>query len=86
MQVDQAHNADNIVLEDNLQVGFVRRDDNFLADQVFEEHQARKHASTWAKFFPTEDTSNMVMVPKTWASFFMGLLIRPDSAERAKIS
>lgn len=84
VQADQAHNADNMLLENILQVGFVRRDENFFADHGFEDYQARRHASTWAKFFPSEDKNYMVMVPKSWTTVFMGLLIRPDTTEWAK--
>jgi hypothetical protein len=84
MHAYQAQYGDNMVLEDNMQMGYVRRVDGFLADLAFEEYQAKKCATTWAKFFPLEDTTNVMMVPKSWAAFFMGLLIRPYSAEWAK--
>ncbi|PWZ32004.1 hypothetical protein Zm00014a_026077 [Zea mays] len=43
---------------------------------------ARKRSSSWADLLPDNDGS--VSVPKVWAAFFMGLLMRPDSFDWAR--
>jgi hypothetical protein len=46
-------------------------------DPAFEDYMARKCFSSWADLFP--DNAGFVSVPKVWAAFFMGLLMRSDS-------
>ena len=56
--------------------------DQTIPDPAFEDFMARKRSSSWADLFPDNDGS--VSIPKVWAAFFMGLLMRPDSFDWAR--
>jgi hypothetical protein len=53
-----------------------------IPDPAFEDYMARKCSSSWADLFP--ENVGLVSVPKVWAAFFMGLLIKPDSFDWAR--
>jgi hypothetical protein len=84
MHADQAQDDDNMVLEDNMQMGFVRRVDGFLADLAFEEYQAKKVCHYMGQILSIGRHSQCDDGPQFKGSFFMGLLSRSDSAEWAK--
>jgi hypothetical protein len=69
-------------IEDNINVGLMLHLDRTIPDPAFEDFLARKRSSSWADLFPDNDGS--VSVPKIWAAFFMGLLMRPDSFDWAR--
>ena len=69
-------------IEDNINVGLMLHLDQTIPDPAFEDFMARKRSSSWADLFPDNDGS--VSVPKVWAAFFMGLLMRPDSFDWAR--
>jgi hypothetical protein len=64
-------------IEDNINVGLMQHLEQSTPDPAFEDYMARKRFSSWADLFP--DNAGFVPVPKVWAAFFMGLLMRPDS-------
>ncbi|ONM54005.1 hypothetical protein ZEAMMB73_Zm00001d019962 [Zea mays] len=73
---------DDMQIEDNINVGLMLHLDQTIPDHAFEDFMARKCSSSWADLFPDNDGS--VSVPKVWAAFFMGLLMRPDSFDWAR--
>jgi hypothetical protein len=73
---------ENMQVEENINVGFMQHLEQPNHDPAYEDYLARKRLSSWADLFPTN--SDLVLVPKVWAAFFMGLLLRPDSFEWAK--
>ena len=73
---------ENMQIEENINVGFMQHLEQPNHDPAYEDYLARKRLSSWADLFPTN--SELVPVPKVWAAFFMGLLLRPDYFEWAK--
>jgi hypothetical protein len=69
-------------VEENINVGFMQHLEQPNHDPTYEDYLARKRLSSWADLFPTN--SELIHVPKMWAAFFMGLLLRPDYFEWAK--
>jgi hypothetical protein len=69
-------------IEDNINVGLMLHLDQTVPDPALEDLLARKCSSFWADLFSDNDDS--VSVPKIWATFFMGLLMRPDSFDWAR--
>jgi hypothetical protein len=69
-------------IEDNINVGLMLHLEQSIPDPAFEDYMARKRSSSWADLFP--DNAGLVSVPKVWAAFFMGLLIKPDSFDWAR--
>jgi hypothetical protein len=73
---------DDMQIEENINVGLMLHLNQTIPDPAFEDFMARKRSSSWADLFPDNDGS--VSVPKVWAAFFMGLLMRPDSFDWAR--
>jgi hypothetical protein len=73
---------DDMQIEENINVGLMLHLEQSNPDPAFEDYMARKCSSSWADLFP--DNVGSVSVPKVWAAFFMGLLIRPDSFDWAR--
>jgi hypothetical protein len=73
---------DDMQIEENINVGLMLHLDQTIPDPAFEDFMARKRSSSWADLFPDNDGS--VSVPKVWAAFFMGLLMRPNSFDWAR--
>jgi hypothetical protein len=71
-----------VQIEDNINVGLMLHLEQSIPDPAFKDYMARKCSSSWADIFP--DKAGSVSVPKVWAAFFMGLLIRPDSFDWAR--
>jgi hypothetical protein len=77
LEGNNVEGQDDMQIEDNINVGLMLHLDQTIPDPAFEDFMARKRSSSWADLFPDNDGS--VSVPKVWAAFFMGLLMRPDS-------
>jgi hypothetical protein len=73
---------ENMQIEENINVGVIQHLEQSIPDPAYEDYLARKRLSSWADLFPCN--SDFVSVPKVWAAFFMGLLLRPDSFYWAK--
>jgi hypothetical protein len=69
-------------VEENINVGCMQHLEHPIHDPTYEDYLARKRFSSCAEMFPTN--SEFIPIPKMWAAFFMGLLLRPDSFEWAK--
>jgi hypothetical protein len=73
---------ENMNVEENINVGCMQHFEQPIHDPAYEDYLARKHFSSWAEMFPTN--SEFIRVPKMWAAFFMGLLLRSYSFEWTK--
>ncbi|ONM26870.1 hypothetical protein ZEAMMB73_Zm00001d007438 [Zea mays] len=82
LEGNNVEGQDDMQIEDNINVGLMLHLDRTIPDPAFEDFLARKRSSSWADLFPDNDGS--VSVPKIWAAFFMGLLMRPDSFDWAR--
>jgi hypothetical protein len=72
----------NMQIEENINVGLMQHLEQSIPDPAYEDYLARKRLSSWADIFPCN--SDFVTVPKVWAAFFMGLLLRPNSFDWTK--
>jgi hypothetical protein len=82
LEGNNVEGQDDMQIEDNINVGLMLHLDQTIPDPAFEDFMARKCSSSWADLFPDNDGS--VSVPKVWAAFFMGLLMRSDSFDWAR--
>jgi hypothetical protein len=73
---------EDMQIEENINVGLMQHLEQSTPDPAFEDYMARKCFSSWADLVP--DNADSVSVPKVWAAFFMGLLLKPDSFDWAK--
>jgi hypothetical protein len=74
--------GENMQIEENINVGLMQHLEQSIPDPAYEDYLARKCLNSWADIFPCN--SDLVTVPKVWAAFFMGLLLRSDSFDWAK--
>jgi hypothetical protein len=79
---DQGEENLNLNADENIIVGCMTHLDQPSQDPAYEDFMARKRFSSWAELCPPN--VDLIPVPKLWAAFFMGLLMRPDSFEWAK--
>jgi hypothetical protein len=63
-------------------VGLMQHLEHSNPDPAYENFLARKRFNSWAGTLP--GNSDLVTVPKVWAEFFIGLLLRSDSFEWSK--
>ena len=82
LEGNNVEGQDDMQIEDNINVGLMLHLDQTIPDPAFEDFMARKRSSSWADLFP--DNGDSVSIPKIWAAFFMGLLMRPDSFDWAR--
>jgi hypothetical protein len=82
-QNDQGAQNLNLNADDNIIVGFMTHLNQPSQDPTYEDFLAKKHFSSWAKLCPTP-SADLISVPKLWAAFFMGLVMRLDSFEWAR--
>lgn len=82
MEGNQKHDATNMQVDENVQVGFMQHVDLPNSDPAYEDFLARKLFGSWANVLP--GNLDLVTIPKLWANFFMGLLLKPDSFDWAK--
>jgi hypothetical protein len=82
LEGNNVQEEDNMQIEENINMGLMLHLEQTNPDPAFEDFMARKRSSSWADLFLGNDGS--VSVPKVWAAFFMGLLMRPDSFDWAR--
>jgi hypothetical protein len=82
MEGNQKHDAANMQVDENVQVGFMQHVDHPNSNPTYEDFLARKLFGSWASVLP--GNSDLVTIPKVWANFFMGLLLKPNSFDWAK--
>jgi hypothetical protein len=82
LEGNNVEGPDDMQIEDNINVGLMLHLDQTVPDPALEDFLARKRSSSWAGLFP--DNGDSVSIPKIWAAFFMGLLMRPDSFDWAR--
>jgi hypothetical protein len=84
MQMEGNHDQGdvNMQIEENINVGLMQHLEHSTSDPAYEDFLARKRFNSWAGIL--SGNSDLVTVPKVWAAFFMGLLLRSDSFEWAK--
>jgi hypothetical protein len=63
-------------------MGFMTHLNQPSQDRACDDFLARKRFSSWAELCPP--SADLIFVPKLWAAFFMGLLMRPHSFEWAR--
>jgi hypothetical protein len=69
-------------IEENINVGLMQHLEHSTSDPANEDFLARKRFNSWSGIL--SGSLDLVTVPKVWAAFFMGLLLRSDSFEWAK--
>jgi hypothetical protein len=79
---EQGEENMNLNVEENINVGCMLHLEQPTHNPAYEDFMARKRFSSWAELCPPN--SDLIPVPKLWAAFFMGLLLRPDSFEWTK--